>query len=139
MVRDGLDFPPVLCQASPSALQQRDQEPGRVSPGRACATAGENGAERPGRAADTTTDPNDNGLIDGADKRLAQSAGHTCARLRTHTRHAHKRLASYQPWHQAPATSQSSLLLLLLPPVVFVLPERVASFRILDVRLCEKR
>ena len=121
----------------------------RACPGREAVqrqTAGENRAEQPGRATDTTNiQPNNNGLIDGADKRLAQSTPHTCAHLsaHTHTRHAHKTLASYQPQNQAPAPSQSWLLLrlllrLLLPPVV-VLPELVVLLWILDVRFTVKR
>lgn len=64
------------------------------------------GAEQPGRASDTTSDPINNSLIDGADKRLAQSTEHTCAQL--HKWHTRKTLASYQPQHQSPAPSKRS-------------------------------
>lgn len=75
-----LTFFPKLRQAPPSALQQKAKSVVQAS-----ARAGENGAGRPGRATDTTTNPN-NSLIDGADKRLAQSTQQTCAHLDTHTK-----------------------------------------------------
>lgn len=70
----------------------------------ASATAGEDRGEQPGRAADTTAKPNDNGLIDGRYKRLAQRTPHTCAHLKHAHTHTHRTLASYQPRHQAPAS-----------------------------------
>lgn len=89
----------------------------RACPGREAVqrqTAGENRAEQPGRATDTTNiQPNNNGLIDGADKRLAQSTQHTCAHLsaRTHTRDTHTK--------HLPHTSLSTRLLLPLSPHFF--------------------
>lgn len=80
--------------------------------GRASATAGENGAEQPGRATDTTTtNPNNNGLIDGADKRLAQSTQHVCTLKHTHTRDTHTK--------HLPHNSLSTRLLLPLSPHFF--------------------